>query len=69
MDQREATELARDGAVSVRAACEFLGIGRTQLYQLMASGQLRFVKLGSRRLVLRREMQRYLVVVVQAALG
>jgi len=56
MDQSEAVELARDGAVSVRAACEFLGIGRTQLYELMASGELRFIKHGARRLLLRGEL-------------
>ncbi|MGW5376233.1 helix-turn-helix domain-containing protein [Nocardia sp. NPDC003999] len=35
----------------VPAACKRLGIGRSLLYELMDSGDLRSVKIGRRRLV------------------
>ena len=38
--------------VSVAHACEMLGgIGRTNLYQRMSSGELESVKIGKRRLI------------------
>ena len=35
----------------INDACARLGVKRSKLYQLMGSGQLRFVKIGNRRLV------------------
>ena len=43
---------------SVAAACRQLGIGRTKLYEMFSAGELQYVKLGKRRLVERRELQR-----------
>jgi excisionase family DNA binding protein len=37
--------------LSIKAACQVLGIGRSSLYALMASGQLRSVTIGRRRFV------------------
>lgn len=42
---------APDQLHPVPAACERLGIGRSQLYCLMGSGELRSVKVGRRRLI------------------
>ena len=38
-------------AIDVPAACRVLGISRTKLYDLLASGALPSVKIGRRRLV------------------
>jgi excisionase family DNA binding protein len=43
-------------AFSIGEACIFLGIGRTMLYQLVNSGQLRARKLGKRTLFLRKDL-------------
>ena len=40
-------------------AAHLLGIGRTRLYQLLATGQLPSVKLGSSRRVTREALERY----------
>jgi excisionase family DNA binding protein len=37
--------------LSIKCACRILGISRTSLYALMASGQLRSVTIGRRRFV------------------
>jgi excisionase family DNA binding protein len=37
--------------LSIRCSCRILGISRTSLYALMASGQLRSVTIGRRRFV------------------
>ena len=39
-------------AVSIRRATELTNIGRTTLYELMASGELPYVQIGGRRLLL-----------------
>lgn len=37
--------------MSVKSACDFLGIGKTSLYQLIGAGSLDVVKLGRRTLI------------------
>jgi len=37
--------------MSVKSACEFLGIGKTSLYEHIRSGSLDVIKLGRRTLV------------------
>ena len=49
-------DLLEDGVVSVREAAEFVGLSRSALYQLMAAGDLQFVKIGRRRLVPKRAL-------------
>ena len=36
---------------SVKEACEMVGIGKTKLYELVARGEVKTTKVGSRRLV------------------
>jgi len=44
--------MGRKLSVSIYEAAEMTGISRSNLYQRMAAGQLPFVKIGSRRLLL-----------------
>jgi excisionase family DNA binding protein len=53
-------QLVNEGAVDVPEACRFTGLGRTFLYQLMDRGELRYCKLGKRRLIPRAELVRLL---------
>ena len=48
--------LCRDGALTLRGASEFTGLGRTRLYELIGSGRLRSVRVGNRRLIPRRAL-------------
>jgi excisionase family DNA binding protein len=56
----ESGQLVTDGAVDVAEACRFTGLGRTFLYQLMDRGELRYAKVGRRRLIPRAELVRLL---------
>jgi excisionase family DNA binding protein len=47
-------------AYSVSEAAEALGIGRSLVYELMASGRLSSLKLGSRRLILHTHLEDFL---------
>ena len=38
-------------AVRVREACRLTGIGRSKLYELMAAGEIRIIKVGSITLI------------------
>ena len=67
MSEQQALEAVKDGAVSVADAVEFTGLGRTQLYDCMTAGQLRYFKAGSRRLILRSELQKFLADLVTAS--
>jgi excisionase family DNA binding protein len=40
-------------AVSVREGCRLTGLGRTSIYGAMSAGELSFIKVGKRRLILR----------------
>lgn len=40
-------------------AAEVLGIGRSKLYELIAEGKIRTVKIGRRTLVAQDELERY----------
>ena len=47
-----AEDLAREAvstplAVRVREACRLTGIGRSKLYELIAAGEIRIIKVGS----------------------
>jgi excisionase family DNA binding protein len=51
-----AEEVARNAlsaplAVRVREACRLTGIGRSKLYELIAAGEIRIIKVGSITLI------------------
>ena len=48
-EKRDARELLADGLMTPREAQRFLGIGHSKLYELMASGELPYVRIGSVR--------------------
>jgi excisionase family DNA binding protein len=37
-------------------ACLYSGLGRSSIYELISAGRLRSVKIGSRRLILREDL-------------
>lgn len=45
--------LAELGALTVDEAAQFLRVGRTKIYELIAAGELKTAKLGTRRVVLK----------------
>ena len=52
-----AEELPR--LLSIPQACRVLGVGRSVLYQMLSSGQIRSVKIGRRRLVPREAIDEF----------
>jgi excisionase family DNA binding protein len=63
---REALEKAKKagpapaGMLSVPEACRYLGIGRTTLYAQMSRGKLAYVKIGKRRLISLKAIERFI---------
>ena len=55
----ETLPLGSPVTVSVEEAAMLLGIGRTVAYRLVQSGDLRSVKIGRRRLVVRISIEEY----------
>jgi excisionase family DNA binding protein len=47
-------------AVRVREACRLTGIGRSKLYELIAAGEIRIVKVGSITLIPLAYLQQFL---------
>jgi excisionase family DNA binding protein len=45
-------------AYRINEACQCLGIGRTSLYELVKSGDLKLIKIAGRTLVPRSEIER-----------
>jgi excisionase family DNA binding protein len=41
-------------------ACRRLGCGRTMIYELLAAGELRAIKLGNRTLIPESELQKFI---------
>jgi excisionase family DNA binding protein len=56
MDSEVARDLVADGLKTVREAASFLGISVAGTYQLMARGDLPFVKIGRSRRIPRRAL-------------
>lgn len=52
-------QLVGDGLTNVREAAAFLGLGRTKVYNLMDTGQLPWVKIGTARRIPRRALIDY----------
>jgi excisionase family DNA binding protein len=60
-----ADNLARNAAptplaVRVREACRLTGIGRSKLYELIAAGEIRIIKVGSITLIPLAGLQQFL---------
>jgi excisionase family DNA binding protein len=53
-----AAEIVADGLMTVTEAADFLRVARTRIYELMASGDLCYVKLGKSRRIPRRALVR-----------
>jgi excisionase family DNA binding protein len=49
-------ELMEDGVLPVNAAGEFSGLSRSKIYELIAEGELRTVKLGRKTLIPKRSL-------------
>ena len=49
----------REG-LSISEACAMAGIGRTKVYEAIASGRLKARKCGTRTLILRDDLRRFL---------
>ena len=47
-------------ALTIPEACTFSGIGKTKLYEAIASGKLRARKAGKRTLILKDDLRDYL---------
>ncbi len=63
MDQKptdERAEMLAEGAMRVPEAVVWSGIGRSKLYTAMATGEILYVKVDRRRLIVRRSLLHYL---------
>jgi excisionase family DNA binding protein len=47
-------------SIDIPEACRLTSVGRSKLYQLMDAGEVRFVKVGKRRLVLVASLREWL---------
>ena len=56
-------------ALSLEQSYEYLGISRAMLYRLLDTGRVASFHIGSRRLVLKEELDRYIQAQVQAENG
>jgi excisionase family DNA binding protein len=56
----DALALAAEGALPVVEAARFLGISRSRLYELMQDGEVRFLRIGRRRVVPRVALREFL---------
>lgn len=61
----EAEMLAANGALTLKKATEFCGIGRSGLYEKMQAGELAFSKIGRRRLIPRQALVKLIAAGVQ----
>lgn len=53
-------ELLADGTMTVRQACEFTGLGKTELFRLTSTGDLPSLRHGKRRLIPKRAIVQFL---------
>jgi excisionase family DNA binding protein len=47
-------------ALPINTAGEYIGVGRTMIYELLKKGAIRSVRVGSRNLVLRSSLDEYI---------
>lgn len=55
--------------ISISEACEMLGVGRTKLYDLISQRAVHSLKIGSRRLVLKESIARFVEISVATGLS
>jgi excisionase family DNA binding protein len=56
----DAPEGARRLAVSVKTACELIGVGNTTMWALIKEGRVQTVRIGRRRLIIYASLERLL---------
>jgi excisionase family DNA binding protein len=59
-DSRDAPEGGRPLAVSVKAACQIIGVGNTTMWSLIKEGRLKTVQIGRRRLIIYASLRKLL---------
>lgn len=67
MPSTEAAELASAGGKRVDDAAAYIGVSRVKLYELMNTGEVRFLKIGKRRIIPVAELTRFLAERLAAA--
>lgn len=60
MTVEEAKDMARGGGKRVDDAAAYLGVSRVALYGLMNAGEIRYFKIGNRRIVPVAELDRFM---------
>ncbi len=60
LDPAEVERLLADGAMTVQQGVQFSAIGRSALYAAMSRGDLRWLKVGKRRLIPRKALVAFL---------
>lgn len=56
MTATESTDILQDGTCDIPEAMRLTGLKRTYLYELMTRGELKYAKVGKRRLIVRRSL-------------
>jgi hypothetical protein len=56
----QSTSAIQPEGLSINDACIISGLGRTRLYEAMASGALKARKFGKRRIILRNDLMAFL---------
>lgn len=67
MTPAPAAEVCADGALSVKDACAFAGIGKSELYAAVGRGELEFLYHGRKPLVPKRLLVAWLAVKLERA--
>lgn len=69
MTDQPATATTSTLLLSVEDAASELCISRTTLYQLLEAGSIRSMKVGSRRLIVRESVERFIEIQVESSFG
>jgi len=59
MSQAEVSQTTAPMLVSVKEACRLIGIGNTRIYELINAGTLETVRIGKRRMVRYKSLQKF----------
>jgi excisionase family DNA binding protein len=55
---RHETGSAKPLAVTVKRACELIGVGNTTMYELIHDGRVKTIRIGRRRLVIYHSLEK-----------